>query len=104
MTPNSRSPEIRPKSQSVSERLRSAIVSLLLIVSVVLAGSGVCVAKPLLIKGDGSTFAYPMYRKWIDDYQKQAPGVQFTYQSNGSSAGIEMSCSELLTSRVPMVP
>ena len=48
-----------------------------------LAGSQV-----LEIRGDGSTFAYPMYSKWIEEYQKQNPGVQFTYQSNGSGAGI----------------
>jgi ABC-type phosphate transport system substrate-binding protein len=45
-------------------------------------------ADPLVIKGDGSTFAYPMYGKWIDEYHKEDPGVQFTYTSNGSGAGI----------------
>jgi phosphate transport system substrate-binding protein len=48
-----------------------------------LAGS-----QELEIRGDGSTFAYPMYSKWIEEYQKQNPGVRFTYQSNGSGAGI----------------
>jgi phosphate transport system substrate-binding protein len=43
---------------------------------------------PLRISGDGSTFAYPMYRKWIEEYQKDNPAVQFTYVSNGSGAGI----------------
>jgi len=51
------------------------MIRLLLIVSVVPAGSGVCIAEPLLIKGDGSTFAYPIYSKCIDEYQKQNPGV-----------------------------
>ncbi|MGO9607582.1 MAG: phosphate ABC transporter substrate-binding protein PstS [Candidatus Binataceae bacterium] len=40
------------------------------------------------INGDGSTFAYPMYVKWIEEYQKEDPSVRFTYQSNGSGAGI----------------
>lgn len=42
----------------------------------------------LVINGDGSTFAYPMYSKWIEEYQKDNPAVHFTYVSNGSGAGI----------------
>ena len=45
-------------------------------------------ADPIAIKGDGSTFAYPMYEKWIEEYQKENPEVRITYQSNGSGAGI----------------
>jgi phosphate transport system substrate-binding protein len=42
----------------------------------------------LVLSGDGSTFAYPMYSKWIEEYEKQNPSVQLTYVSNGSGAGI----------------
>ncbi len=42
----------------------------------------------LVINGDGSTFAYPMYSKWIEEYQKDNPAVHFSYVSNGSGAGI----------------
>ena len=42
----------------------------------------------LEIKGDGSTFASPMYTKWIEEYGKVDPNVRFTYVSNGSGAGI----------------
>ena len=42
----------------------------------------------LVINGDGSTFAYPMYRKWIEEYEKDNPAVHLTYVSNGSGAGI----------------
>lgn len=42
----------------------------------------------IVINGDGSTFAYPMYSKWINEYQKENPSVRFTYVSNGSGAGI----------------
>lgn len=52
------------------------------------AGSVTAFAEPLVIKGDGSTFAYPMYSKWIEEYGKQDPGVEITYKSNGSGAGI----------------
>jgi len=45
-------------------------------------------ADPLLITGGGSTFAYPMYAKWFDEYRRVAPGVQFIYQPTGSGAGI----------------
>src|SRR5450432_2674535 len=50
--------------------------------------SSIALADPLQITGDGSTFAYPMYSKWIEEYQKQDPGVLFSYESNGSGAGI----------------
>jgi phosphate transport system substrate-binding protein len=42
----------------------------------------------LEIKGDGSTFASPMYAKWFEEYGKVDPNVRFTYVSNGSGAGI----------------
>lgn len=42
----------------------------------------------LVVKGDGSTFAYPMYSKWIEQFEKNNPGLHFTYVSNGSGAGI----------------
>ena len=45
-------------------------------------------ADPTAIKGDGSTFAYPMYEKWIEEYQKENPDIRISYQSNGSGAGI----------------
>ena len=45
-------------------------------------------ADTLLITGGGSTFAYPMYTKWFEEYRKVAPGVQFSYQPTGSGAGI----------------
>ena len=51
-------------------------------------GSSAALAETLVINGDGSTFAYPMYSKWIEEYQKVDPGVRFTYESNGSGAGI----------------
>ena len=34
----------------------------------------------LVINGDGSTFAYPMYRKWIEEYEKENPAVHLTSQ------------------------
>ena len=49
---------------------------------------GSALGDRLEIKGDGSTFAYPMYTKWIQEYEKVDPSVRFTYQSNGSGAGI----------------
>jgi len=45
-------------------------------------------AEVVSIKGDGSSFAYPMYDKWIEEYRKEDPNIQITYESNGSGAGI----------------
>lgn len=44
----------------------------------------------LLINGAGSTFGYPIYSKWFDDYIKIDPEVRFNYQSIGSGGGIMM--------------
>ena len=41
-----------------------------------------------MINGDGSTLAYPMYRKWTAEYEKDNPSVHLTYVANGSGAGI----------------
>ena len=44
----------------------------------------------MLINGAGSTFGYPIYSKWFDEYTKVDPGVRFNYQSIGSGGGIMM--------------
>jgi phosphate transport system substrate-binding protein len=43
-----------------------------------------------LINGAGSTFGYPIYSKWFDEYAKADPSVRFNYQSIGSGGGIMM--------------
>lgn len=88
MTRNDRSPEIRADLGSSSSYFKKVAAIILLAISFILVGRSACIAEPLQVKGDGSTFAYPMYSKWIDEYEKQNPGVHFTYQSNGSGAGI----------------
>ena len=44
----------------------------------------------MLINGAGSTFGYPIYSKWFDEYTKVDPSVRFNYQSIGSGGGIMM--------------
>ncbi len=44
--------------------------------------------QTVLINGAGSTFGYPIYSRWADDFHKAHPGVQINYQSVGSGAGI----------------
>ncbi len=41
------------------------------------------------LTGAGSTFAYPIYTKWFDEYSKVQPNVTMNYQSIGSGAGIQ---------------
>jgi len=40
------------------------------------------------INGAGSTFIYPMFSKWSNDYHKMNPDVEINYQSIGSGGGI----------------
>lgn len=41
------------------------------------------------LTGAGSTFAYPIYTKWLDAYSQVQPNVNMNYQSIGSGAGIQ---------------
>jgi phosphate transport system substrate-binding protein len=44
--------------------------------------------KPISIQGAGATFPYPLYSKWVAEYQKRDPRVRVNYQSIGSGGGI----------------
>ena len=68
--------------------LQFALVFLLLVFWMWAAATAAAQTEGLVLKGDGSTFAYPMYSKWIEEYEKTNPGVHLTYVSNGSGAGI----------------
>ena len=41
------------------------------------------------LSGAGATFPAPLYQRWFADYNKENPGVQISYQSVGSGAGVE---------------
>ncbi len=40
------------------------------------------------LTGAGASFPYPLYSKWISEYQKTNTGVAINYQSIGSGAGV----------------
>jgi phosphate transport system substrate-binding protein len=41
------------------------------------------------INADGATFPYPIITKWITEYEKLYPNVQFNYQALGSGTGVK---------------
>src|SRR5437867_563418 len=43
---------------------------------------------PIDLQGAGATFPYPLYSKWVAEYQKLHPDVRINYQSIGSGGGI----------------
>jgi phosphate transport system substrate-binding protein len=45
-------------------------------------------AGPISLNGAGATFPYPLYSKWIAEYNKQFPNIRINYQSIGSGGGI----------------
>jgi phosphate transport system substrate-binding protein len=45
-------------------------------------------SETVMINGAGATFPYPLYSKWIAEYNKLEPRVQVNYQSIGSGGGI----------------
>lgn len=45
-------------------------------------------AGNVAITGAGASFPAPVYRQWTYSYSEQNPGIQITYQSVGSGAGL----------------
>jgi phosphate transport system substrate-binding protein len=45
-------------------------------------------AAAISLNGAGATFPYPLYSKWIAEYNKQFPNIKINYQSIGSGGGI----------------
>src|SRR5262247_1175899 len=43
----------------------------------------------LQLQGAGATFPAPLYKKWLEEYQKQHPDVQLSYKAIGSGEGIK---------------
>ncbi|MBI3204823.1 MAG: phosphate ABC transporter substrate-binding protein PstS [Myxococcales bacterium] len=56
------------------------------------SGAGSAASPPaggtVTLNGAGATFPYPLYSKWISEYNKANPNVQVNYQSIGSGGGI----------------
>lgn len=72
-------------------RCATVVCSFLISVSLgACAHSGSASSQPqtILINGAGSTFGYPIYSRWADDFHKLHPNVEINYQSVGSGAGI----------------
>lgn len=42
----------------------------------------------MTLNGAGATFPYPIYSKWISEYEKVDSNVRFNYQSIGSGGGV----------------
>ncbi|MCA9598526.1 MAG: phosphate ABC transporter substrate-binding protein PstS [Myxococcales bacterium] len=45
-------------------------------------------SENVTLNGAGATFPYPLYSKWMSEYNKQHPNVRINYQSIGSGGGI----------------
>jgi phosphate transport system substrate-binding protein len=45
-------------------------------------------AEPVSLNGAGATFPYPLYSKWMAEYNRIHPDIQINYQSIGSGGGI----------------
>ncbi|MBK7584923.1 MAG: phosphate ABC transporter substrate-binding protein PstS [Myxococcales bacterium] len=52
------------------------------------AASGTRASGPVTLNGAGATFPYPLYSKWISEYNKLNPDIRVNYQSIGSGGGI----------------
>jgi len=52
-------------------------------------GGGSAPSGGLALQGAGATFPYPLYSKWISEYNKKNPNLKIDYQSIGSGGGIK---------------
>jgi phosphate transport system substrate-binding protein len=41
------------------------------------------------LSGGGATFPAPIYKRWVEEYQKQHPDVKINYEAQGSGFGIK---------------
>ena len=46
-------------------------------------------AQDASLSGAGASFPAPLYQRWFSEYNQLNPGVQISYQSVGSGAGVE---------------
>jgi phosphate transport system substrate-binding protein len=46
-------------------------------------------AAQITVNGAGSTFVYPLFSKWSEEYHRLHPNIQINYQSIGSGGGIQ---------------
>jgi phosphate transport system substrate-binding protein len=70
------------------------LVMALMVVSAALGAAGSCQGTDLPpgtipLRGAGSTFAAPLYKTWIDAYQKRHPEVALSYDAIGSGEGTQ---------------
>lgn len=73
------------------QRLALILLAGLMVVSTACRGgeSPAASPQPTLINGAGSTFGFPIYSRWADDFHRAHPQVEINYQSVGSGAGIQ---------------
>jgi phosphate transport system substrate-binding protein len=45
--------------------------------------------EPVTLNGAGATFPFPLYSKWVSEFNKLHPKVRINYQSIGSGGGIK---------------
>src|ERR1044071_5540165 len=82
---------------------RRSVLSLLAVVALALVGckgsppaeqqapgASAAPAKPgpISLNGAGATFPYPLYSKWMSEYNRLHPDIMINYQSIGSGGGI----------------
>lgn len=53
-----------------------------------MAAAGPTAAATVSLIGVGASFPFPIYTKWIDEYQRLHPNVRINYQPIGSGGGI----------------
>lgn len=68
----------------------------ILVVALLLAASSALSIGQTALNGAGSTFVEPIMARWITEYERHHPDVQFSYLGVGSGAGIAQTMRGML--------
>jgi phosphate transport system substrate-binding protein len=93
------SPNYQASIRKVSRRrfgamLHAVTVGMFVPIGATSWAQGVKTSDLILLRGAGSTFAAPLYKKWIDEYAVSHPNVTISYDAVGSGEGVKRFLAE----------
>ncbi len=74
--------------RTLTRLVLAAALPAVIVAAALVAAPAARASDTVNLTGAGATFPYPLYSKWIYEYNKLHPAVQINYQSIGSGGGI----------------
>jgi ABC-type phosphate transport system substrate-binding protein len=88
-------------SASIAGRLAPLSILILMVSQLQPMGwaQGVSANETIALRGAGSTFSAPLYKKWIEEYGVLYPNITLSYDVVGSGEGVKRFLSEAVDFR-----